>query len=99
MIFCFSLRYPDKEILGKEIRTISSYTFSIYLIHPIVNNILWRFGIQNSIMNAILINNSFERELLYTFIIIALVFGETFVISIVLRLLKNVFYSKSRPSA
>ena len=90
MIFCFTLKFPDKERPGKIIRKISSYTFLIYLIHPVVNNMLWRGNIQGRIMNVVLINDSVFCELLYTVIIIALVFVGSFIISVILRLLWNI---------
>lgn len=89
LVFCFSLRLSDKERAGQVICKISSYTFLIYLIHPVINNILWRGSIRGKMMNAILVNDSVFCELLYTVVTIGIVFVGSLVVSVILRWIWN----------
>lgn len=90
MIFCFALKFPDRERQGRIIRRISSYTFLIYLIHPVVNNVLWRGSIRSRIMDHILVNNSVFCELLYTILTIGMVFLGSLIFSAILRWIWNI---------
>ena len=91
MLFCFSVKFPDRERPGRIIRKISSYTFLIYLIHPVVNNVLWRGSIRSRMMNMILVKDTVFCELLYTILTIAMVFLGSFIISVILRWIWNIF--------
>lgn len=84
--FCFSF---DINSIGIRniIARISSCTFLIYLLHPLVKNTLSRFDIQNQISAAV-VRGSFISECLYTIIMILLLFMISLFIAAILKLIK-----------
>ena len=59
IMFCFNIVKPFEDTkINRFICTISSYTFMIYLIHPIIKNILNRFGFQNRLSEIFLQDNT-----------------------------------------
>lgn len=88
IIFGLSLNINSERISNGIIK-LSSYTFLIYLLHPLVKNVLIRFDVQNKVTNAIVSGNIFS-ECLYTGIMIVVLSVISFIIAVILKFIKNI---------
>lgn len=92
IVFCFSFLYQKQNCIkmNKIICQLASYTFSIYLWHYVVKNMLVRFKIKGMIVDLIFkYFGNFVAEILYTVIIVSLVFLISLVLSILLKKVKS----------
>lgn len=88
VIFCLStgLKTANNTVINKLICKLASYTYTIYLIHPIVKNVIAKHGGMN-LLQKIILNDShgIVREIVYTAIIIIIVFAISLILSIFLK--------------
>lgn len=89
-VFCFSAIDQKNSFLNRMICRIASYTFLIYLLHPIVRNALRTHGFQDWLYELIFRwNDSFMADVLYTILILLSVFLVSFLISYILKMVKK----------
>lgn len=94
--FCFSLSTIENKFskITNLLVTIGSYTFSIYVIHPLILHILWNRGILPKLMNDIIgfgtPGNLFTNSA-YHLSVILIVFFISLMSCVILRIFKNVF--------
>ncbi len=88
IMFCFNMVNSAKDSkINHAICILSSYTFMIYLIHPIIKNILNRFGFQSWLSRLILHGNSgFVYEAAYNVCILLTVFLLSLAVAVLLRI-------------
>jgi len=91
LIFCLSLiQTRNATRVNRAICFVASYTFPVYLIHKLVIRIYDSFGVRTSLQKIILRwNDRFPGEILYTLVMITIVFCSSFAIAFVFRLVKN----------
>ena len=88
--FCFSAIDQKKSFLNRMICRIASYTFLIYLLHPIIRNALRTHGFQDWLYELIFSwNDSFMADILYTILILLSVFIVSFLISYIMKTVKK----------
>lgn len=93
IVFSFALIQSRKATLvNRAICRLASYTFSIYLLHPVVNSFLDRYEVRSRLSNALLKFHlgGVTEEILYMICIVFIVVCICLVVSCVLRGCKTV---------
>ncbi len=88
--FCFSSVKQRDSLPNRVICFVASHTFMIYLIHPVIRNILRRYQVEDRLYKMVFNwNASFLAEILYTLLIIVIVFGVSFLVCVFLRIIQK----------
>ena len=87
IVFSFSLIHGKQPTVGNRlICWIASYTFPIYLLHPVVNSFLEKIAFRSRLSDALFrISSGVGEEILYMICVVLIVAGICLVISCVLR--------------
>ena len=87
IVFSFALVHSKKATIGNRVICwIASYTFPIYLLHPVVNSFLEMYAFRERLSDALFrISSGLGEEILYMICIIFIVVCICLVISCVLR--------------
>ena len=87
LIFCLSLiQTRNATRVNRAICFVASYTFPVYLIHRMVIRIYDSFGVRTTLQKIILgWNDRFPGEMLYTLVMITIVFCSSFAIAFTFR--------------
>ena len=92
ILFSLNLIKPKTNKINKVICWLASFTFPIYLIHPLIKNILNRFHVQDKLQEYFSVSSqSIQGEILFTLSILGIVFGISLGIAIIIRFFRHPF--------